>query len=124
MRASGSTGNAQTPLSAPKNLMEEAEETEETEEMDELFDESVCLPEIQHPLAGVKPSPVSPESATLTVDGQQVRIHIKKLKAHLLHVFPEIYLLIDPGKGALPAKIKYRISTDSGESLGTLTLHQ
>lgn len=79
---------------------------------------------IQKPLLGIKPDLPSPEKATLTVDGQQIRLHIKKLKSHLIQIFPEIYVIIDPSKAEFPATIQCRISTDTGESIGCVTLQR
>jgi hypothetical protein len=92
--------------------------------MADLFDELASDLGMQRPLCGMKPEHTSPESATVEIDGQQVRVHIKKLKANLVHVFPEIYMIIDPAKAAFPAIIRSRLSTDAGESIADLTLQE
>jgi len=64
------------------------------------------------------------ETATLTVNGQQVRLHIKKLKANLVQELPKLYVIINADNASFPAVIQYHISTDKRESGGKLILQE
>lgn len=79
---------------------------------------------IPSPLARIVPDHPSPEKATLTVDGQQASVNIKKLKSNFTQVLPEIYVIVDSAGVTFPAAIRYCVSTDTGESVGNLTLQR